>query len=136
MRSFNYPLDANDCFLCDRYGNKRGSFGLKNGENTLPLSNQLYYKDSFGNVFYLYDGEGVLEWEDTLQYLDFSTLLVRDLDYFLCYLKYHCNTMPNTKKQIEQFLKVYDKNIQKGVVYLAPNGFLEVEYKLIGGCNG
>ena len=67
--------------------------------------------------------------------LRFPQYLMR-LDYFLCYLKYPCNTMPNTKKQIEQFLKVYDKNIQKGVVYLAPNGFLEVEYKLIGGCNG
>lgn len=136
MREFNYPLESNECFLYDRYGNKRGNFVLEKGKNTLPFSEELHYRDSFGNVFYIYRGEGVLEWEDSLELLDFSEFPIRDLDYFLVHLKHSLNALPNTQRKIEKFLSVYDKNIKKGFVYLAPKGFLEVEYQLVGGLYG
>ena len=75
LRTLAYPYEAQEAKVLDRYGNFRGKIPLKTGENQLPITPYgCYLQDSLGNVFVIYDGEGVLEFSDCLRHYDFSTL--------------------------------------------------------------
>lgn len=126
MRALEYPFGTNKASLYDAYGNKRGEFALKKGKNTLPLTQERFFlEDEFGNVFFIYDGVGTLLWEDSQKAFNFSGLSALALD----------STIQGKEKDTKalQWIEVYEKNLQKGVEYLLPFGFKELERGLLEG---
>lgn len=132
MRVLNYPLEANICYKFNKYDNKMAQISLQEGLNTLPFTQRgEYYKDSFCNVFYIYEGEGSLEFEHALFALDFSEFDCIIVENALLQIPQEL-----TKKEqrlLELFLKVYDLNIAKQAEYLLPYGFLQIEKEMLDG---
>lgn len=134
MRVLNYPHSSNNASLKNAFGYVIQELELVCGENALkPTSEGDYYQDSLGNVFFVYEGEGVLEWEDCLKSFDFSNLPLAFLQHFLSYKSHSPNANASIKRKIEEFIKVYDKNISKNALYLAPSNFKELDKGLILG---
>ncbi len=74
-------------------------------------------------------GEGVLEMQDYPKNLNFSRLKIENLNSYLFF-----NKEPQDKEQKEllrEFLKIYEKNIEKGFYYLEPPFFKEKESELL-----
>ncbi len=74
-------------------------------------------------------GEGVLEMQDYPKNLNFSRLNIKSLNDYLILHK-----EPQDKEQKEllrEFLKIYEKNIEKGFYYLEPPFFKEKESELL-----
>ncbi len=74
-------------------------------------------------------GEGVLEMQDYPKNLNFSRLKIEHLNSYLFF-----NKEPQDKEQKEllrEFLKIYEKNIEKGFYYLEPPFFKEKESELL-----
>lgn len=125
LRVLNYPYAETDVKVLDRYGNLRGTLHLQQGENTLPITPYgCHLKDSLGNVFFIYAGEGVLEFSDALKHYDFSALEPMLVELFL-------DGQTPFQDGIKEWLAVYDLNIQKGREYLLPNGFKQIENAIL-----
>ncbi|GAA9862928.1 hypothetical protein VN0635_13350 [Helicobacter pylori] len=94
----------------------------------LPFTQKNFFK--FNGVFFgVCAGVGDLDYKDYPTNLNFNALLVESVENYLLNAK-----EPENKQQkalLTDFLKVYDKNIEKGFIYLAPKFFLEKEKELI-----
>ncbi|WRC08388.1 hypothetical protein KVE52_02320 [Helicobacter pylori] len=94
----------------------------------LPFTQKNLFK--FNGVFFgVCEGVGDLDYRDYPTNLNFNALSVETIENYLLELK-----EPENKQQkalLADFLKVYDKNIEKGFIYLAPKFFLEKEKQLI-----
>ncbi len=75
------------------------------------------------------EGVGNLDYRDYPKNLNFNALLVETIENYLLNAK-----EPENKQQkalLVDFLEVYDKNIEKGFIYLKPRFFLEREKELL-----
>ncbi|PUD09918.1 hypothetical protein [Helicobacter pylori] len=94
----------------------------------LPFTQKNFFK--FHNAFFgVCEGVGDLDYRDYPKNLNFNALLIESIENYLLNAK-----KPENKQQkalLEDFLEVYDKNIEKGFIYLAPKFFLEKEKELI-----
>lgn len=134
MRVLNYPFNANKAQLVDSYNHIWGEFMLTNGANTLPLTNREFQtRDSFGNVFYIYDGEGDLQWSEAIKRYDLTKLPSEILDFYLLTQSPHPHSNAFYQAKINEFLEIYELNIAKGYEYLRPFGFSELENELLRG---
>ncbi|WP_240461776.1 hypothetical protein [Helicobacter pylori] len=82
-----------------------------------------------GVRFGVCNGEGVLEMLDYPKNLNFSRLNIKSLNDYLILHK-----EPQEKEQkelLKEFLKIYEKNIEKGFYYLEPPFFKEKESELL-----
>ncbi|GAA8154903.1 hypothetical protein NP05234_13920 [Helicobacter pylori] len=94
----------------------------------LPLTQKNFFKFN-GVSFGVCEGVGDLDYRDYPKNLNFNALLVESIENYLLNAK-----EPENKQQkdlLTDFLEVYDKNIEKGFIYLAPKFFLEKEKELI-----
>ncbi|TLD83966.1 hypothetical protein LS70_003935 [Helicobacter sp. MIT 11-5569] len=133
MRVLNYPFTPNTALVLDRYGNKRGGFPLKQGENLLPFTQKgCMLKDSFGNAFFIYEGEGVLEFADALKFYDFECLECENVEEYLMQGNFK-NASSAQKRMAKEWVECYDLNLEKGAEYLTPNGFIRIEEELLNG---
>ncbi|GAA9418565.1 hypothetical protein BTM427_15500 [Helicobacter pylori] len=94
----------------------------------LPFTQKNFFKFN-GVVFGVCEGFGDLDYKDYPKNLNFNALLVESIENYLLNAK-----EPKNKQQkalLTDFLGVYDKNIEKGFIYLKPRFFLEKEKQLI-----
>ncbi|WP_181329878.1 hypothetical protein [Helicobacter pylori] len=94
----------------------------------LPLTQKNLFKFN-GVAFGVCEGVGDLDYKDYPKNLNFNALLVESIENYLLSAK-----EPENKQQkalLTDFLEVYDKNIEKGFIYLKPRFFLEKEKQLI-----
>ncbi len=94
----------------------------------LPLTQKNFFKFN-GFIFSVCEGVGNLDYRDYPKNLNFNALLCETIENYLLNAK-----EPENKQQkalLTDFLEVYDKNIEKGFIYLAPKFFLEREKQLI-----
>ncbi|GAA9344520.1 hypothetical protein TH0573_13910 [Helicobacter pylori] len=82
-----------------------------------------------GVVFGVCEGVGDLDYKDYPKNINFNALLVDSIENYLLNGEEPKNTQQ--KALLADFLAVYDKNIEKGFIYLAPKFFLEKEKQLI-----
>lgn len=104
-----------ELILKDRFGNALDKkFVLKAGKNELEIpQNCGYYQSVQNERFFIYEGEGELDFEkECTQKYDFEKLNVRFLDYFLGNLqeKHHENADENEKKLIKSFVELMEFN--------------------------
>ncbi len=94
----------------------------------LPFTQKNFFK--FNGLFFgVCDGVGDLDYRDYPKNLNFNALLAETIENYLLNAK-----EPKNKQQkdlLTDFLEVYDKNIEKGFMYLKPKFFLEKEKELI-----
>lgn len=94
----------------------------------LPFTEKNLFK--FNGVFFgVCEGVGDLDYRDYAKNLNFNALLVESIENYLLNAKKPLNEQQ--KALLADFLEVYDKNIEKGFIYLAPKFFLEKEKQLI-----
>ncbi len=94
----------------------------------LPFTQKNFFKFN-DRLFGVCEGVGDLDYRDYPKNLQFSTLLVETIENYLLNAK-----EPENKQQkalLTDFLEVYNKNIEKGFIYLKPRFFLEKEKQLI-----
>ncbi|MCG3068519.1 hypothetical protein ACLGBA_03205 [Helicobacter pylori] len=94
----------------------------------LPFTEKNSFKFN-GVSFGVCAGVGDLDYKDYPKNLNFNALLRESIENYLLNAK-----EPENKQQkalLVDFLKVYDKNIEKGFIYLAPKFFLEKEKELL-----
>ncbi len=97
-------------------------------EQELKITTSNIYEFN-GVRFGVCKGEGVLEIPDYPKNLNFSRLNIKSLNDYLILHK-----EPQDKEQKEllrEFLKIYEKNIEKGFYYLEPPFFKEKESELL-----
>lgn len=75
------------------------------------------------------EGIGDLDYRDYPKNLNFNALLCETIENYLLNAKEPLNEQQ--KALLVDFLEVYEKNIEKGFIYLAPKFFLEKEKQLI-----
>ncbi|WRE27214.1 hypothetical protein KVD83_05100 [Helicobacter pylori] len=94
----------------------------------LPFTQKNFFK--FNGVFFgVCEGVGDLDYRDYPKNLNFNALSIDSIENYLLNAK-----EPENKQQkdlLADFLEVYDKNIEKGFIYLKPKFFLEKEKELI-----
>ncbi len=95
----------------------------------LPFTQKNFFKFN-GVSFGVCDGVGDLYYVDYPKNINFNALLVESIENYLLNAKEPENNQQ--KALLTDFLKVYDKNIEKGFYYLKPRFFLEKEKELIG----
>ncbi|EST41270.1 hypothetical protein N871_00020 [Helicobacter pylori X47-2AL] len=94
----------------------------------LPFTQKNFFK--FNGVFFgVCEGVGDLDYRDYPKNLNFNALLIESIENYLLNAKEPKNTQQ--KDLLTDFLEVYDKNIEKGFIYLKPKFFLEKEKELI-----
>lgn len=94
----------------------------------LPFTEKNLFK--FNGVFFgVCAGVGDLDYRDYPKNLNFNALLCETIENYLLHAKKPLNEQQ--KALLTDFLAVYDKNIEKGFIYLAPKFFLEKEKQLI-----
>ncbi len=94
----------------------------------LPLTQKNLFK--FNGVFFgVCAGVGDLDYRDYPKNLNFNALSCETIENYLLNEKEPLNEQQ--KDLLAVFLEVYDKNIEKGFIYLAPKFFLEKEKQLI-----
>lgn len=126
-REINFPYNATKCFICDRYANKRAEFDLKQGINELEiLPSDFYYQTKDGLKFYLYKGEGVLDFSNALKNYDFCEVDFSKIDNALFF-----GTQKGLNSQERDFLAVLEINLQKGQDYLKPRFFSKIEREIL-----
>ncbi len=94
----------------------------------LPFTQKNFFKFN-GVVFGVCEGVGDLDYKDYPKNLNFNALLTETIENYLLNAKEPKNTQQ--KALLTDFLEVYDKNIEKGFIYLKPKFFLEKEKQLI-----
>lgn len=126
QRVINFPYDTQKAYLKDRYGNSRAQVNLKQGENALETTQSgFYYESEEGLRFFVYEGEGVLDFSDCLLQIDFSLLNPYQIDKAIFYGDF------SEDKNLSVFIKIYEKNITKNARYLIPPRFLELESAIL-----
>ncbi|MCQ2705222.1 hypothetical protein JT101_00855 [Helicobacter pylori] len=99
-----------------------------NQEVKLPFTQKNFFK--FNGLFFgVCEGVGDLDYRDYPKNLNFNALLTETIENYLLNAKEPENTQQ--KALLTDFLEVYDKNIEKGFIYLKPKFFLEKEKELI-----
>ncbi|NHB14162.1 hypothetical protein KVM76_03655 [Helicobacter pylori] len=94
----------------------------------LPFTEKNSFK--FNGVFFgVCEGVGDLDYRDYPKNLNFNALLVENIENYLLNAKEPLNQQQ--KDLLADFLEVYDKNIEKGFIYLAPPFFKEKESELL-----
>ncbi|WRG38592.1 hypothetical protein FNE05_01055 [Helicobacter pylori] len=93
----------------------------------LPFTQKNFFKFN-GVCFSVCEGVGDLDYRDYPKNLNFNALLVETIENHLLNAKEPLNTQQ--KALLTDFLEVYDKNIEKGFIYLKPKFFLEKEKEL------
>ncbi len=94
----------------------------------LPFTQKNFFK--FDGLFFgVCEGVGDLDYRDYPKNLNFNVLLTETIENYLLNAKEPENTQQ--KALLTDFLEVYDKNIEKGFIYLKPKFFLEKEKELI-----
>ncbi|GAA7033725.1 hypothetical protein ID0177_15070 [Helicobacter pylori] len=94
----------------------------------LPFTQKNFFK--FNSVsFGVCEGVGDLDYKDYPKNINFSALLVDSIENYLLNGEEPKNTQQ--KDLLTDFLQIYDKNIEKGFIYLKPRFFLEKEKQLI-----
>ncbi|GHS21040.1 hypothetical protein VN1288_14640 [Helicobacter pylori] len=96
----------------------------------LPFTQKNFFKFN-GVSFGVCDGVGNLDYRDYPKNINFNALLVESIENYLLNAK-----EPENKQQkalLTDFLEVYDKNEEKGFIYLKPRFFLEREKELMKG---
>lgn len=127
QRVINFPYEAQKAYLKDRYGNTRAQINLKQGENALETTQRgFYYESEEGLRFFVYEGEGVLSFSDCLLQIDFSELNPYEIDKAIFY-----GDFSEQRKDLSDFIQVYEKNIIKNACYLIPPRFLELESAIL-----
>ena len=127
QRVINFPYEAQKAYLKDRYGNSRAQINLRQGENALEITQSgFYYESEEGLRFFVYEGEGVLEFSDCLLQIDFSELNPYEIDRTIFY-----GTPTYIKSPLGIFMQVYEKNLSKKARYLIPPRFLELESAIL-----
>ncbi|MFP6037141.1 hypothetical protein ACLGD5_07350 [Helicobacter pylori] len=94
----------------------------------LPFMQKNFFKFN-GVSFSVCEGVGYLDYRDYPKNLNFNALLCETIENYLLNAK-----EPENKQQkalLADFLEVYDKNIEKGFIYLKPMFFLEKESELL-----
>ncbi|GAA7887841.1 hypothetical protein BTM115_11590 [Helicobacter pylori] len=94
----------------------------------LPFTQKNFFKFT-GVNFGVCEGVGNLDYRDYPKNLNFTTLSCETIENYLLHAK-----EPENKQQkalLADFLEVYDKNIEKGFIYLKPRFFLEKEKELL-----
>lgn len=104
-----------ELILKDKFGNALSrKFILKAGKNELEIPQKGGYYQSLDNErFFIYDGEGELDFENECgEEYEFTKLNIKFLDYFLGHFqtKHHFNADENEKKLIEKFIALMDFN--------------------------
>ncbi|GAA7376277.1 hypothetical protein BD0135_14750 [Helicobacter pylori] len=94
----------------------------------LPFTQKNLFKFN-GVSFGVCEGVGDLDYKDYPKNINFNALLIESIENYLLNAKEPKNTQQ--KALLTDFLEVYDKNIEKGFIYLAPKFFLEKEKQLI-----
>ncbi|GAA7266090.1 hypothetical protein ID0507_09420 [Helicobacter pylori] len=94
----------------------------------LPFTQKNFFKFN-GVVFGVCEGVGDLDYRDYHRNLNFNALLIETIENYLLNAKESQNTQQ--KVLLTDFLEIYDKNIEKGFIYLKPKFFLEKEKQLI-----
>ncbi|WQV40582.1 hypothetical protein KVM91_02300 [Helicobacter pylori] len=94
----------------------------------LPFTQKNFFKFN-GVVFGVCEGVGDLDYKDYPKNLNFNALLTETIENYLLNAKEPKNNQQ--KALLTDFLEVYDKNIEKGFIYLEPRFFLEKERQLI-----
>ncbi|WRD84586.1 hypothetical protein E5E58_04340 [Helicobacter pylori] len=94
----------------------------------LPFTQKNFFK--FNDRFFgVCEGVGNLDYRDYPKNLNFNVLSRETIENYLLNAK-----EPENKQQkalLTDFLEVYNKNIEKGFIYLKPSFFLEKEKELI-----
>ncbi|WP_120861386.1 hypothetical protein [Helicobacter pylori] len=94
----------------------------------LPFTQKNLFK--FNSVFFgVCAGVGDLDYRDYPKNLNFNALLIESIENYLLNAKEPLNEQQ--KALLTDFLEVYNKNIEKGFIYLAPKFFLEKEKEFI-----
>ncbi len=94
----------------------------------LPFTQKNLFK--FNGVFFgVCEGVGDLDYRDYPKNLNFNALLCETIENYLLNAKEPLNEQQ--KALLADFLAVYDKNIEKGFIYLAPKFFIEKERELL-----
>ncbi|MCQ2714536.1 hypothetical protein JT254_03595 [Helicobacter pylori] len=94
----------------------------------LPFTQKNFFK--FNGLFFgVCEGVGNLDYRDYPKNLNFNALSTETIENYLLNAKEPENTQQ--KALLTDFLEVYDKNIEKGFIYLKPKFFLEKEKELI-----
>ncbi|TPH80197.1 hypothetical protein FIM55_01540 [Helicobacter pylori] len=101
---------------------------IKANHVKLPFTQKNFFKFN-GVVFGICEGVGDLDYKDYPKNINFNALLVDSIENYLLNGEEPKNTQQ--KALLTDFLKVYDKNIEKGFIYLKPKFFLEKEKQLI-----
>ncbi|GAA9218389.1 hypothetical protein BTM377_00620 [Helicobacter pylori] len=99
-----------------------------NLNSELPFTQKNFFKFN-GVIFGVCEGIGDLHYRDCPKNLNFNALSCETIENYLLNAK-----EPKNKQQkalLTDFLEVYDKNIEKGFIYLKPRFFLEKEKELI-----
>ncbi|ANT43116.1 hypothetical protein [Helicobacter phage Pt1293U] len=94
----------------------------------LPFTEKNFFKFNNAN-FGVCKGVGDLDYRDYPKNLNFNALSIESIENYLLNAK-----EPENKQQkalLVDFLGIYDKNIEKGFIYLKPKFFLEKEKQLI-----
>ncbi|GAA7603431.1 hypothetical protein HpMMM19_15070 [Helicobacter pylori] len=94
----------------------------------LPFTQKNFFKFN-GVVFGVCEGVGDLDYKDYTKNLNFNALLTETIENYLLNGEEPLNQQQ--KALLTDFLEVYDKNIEKGFIYLKPRFFLEKEKQLI-----
>lgn len=122
-RKVNYQGKGLKLYAKDRFGNVMDiePLSLRKGEIELEiLKNEAYYQDDENVILYLYKGNGILEYENTLKKYDFEYLNVAFLDEFLSTNKMPQNADNFDQRLIKEFLEVYALNEKKKDYILPP----------------
>lgn len=99
--------------LKDKFGNNLGLFfTLKAGENELEIPfNNGYYQSKNNEQFFIYDGDGVLNFEsECIKKYDFEELNLHFLDYFLGNGEHDKNADSVDIKLIDDFFELLNFN--------------------------
>ncbi|GAA7912154.1 hypothetical protein HpBT056_13950 [Helicobacter pylori] len=94
----------------------------------LPFTQKNFFRFN-GVSFSVCEGVGNLDYRDYPKNLNFNALLCETIENYLLHAK-----EPENKQQkalLMDFLEVYNKNIEKGFIYLKPRFFLEKEKELM-----
>ncbi|GAA7288589.1 hypothetical protein ID0561_06770 [Helicobacter pylori] len=94
----------------------------------LPFTQKNFFKFN-GVSFGVCEGVGDLDYKDYPKNINFNALLVDSIENYLLNGEEPKNTQQ--KDLLTDFLEVYDKNTEKGFIYLNPRFFLEKEKQLI-----
>lgn len=118
--------------LFSKYGNKKAEFSFDGYSCALPYTQGGDYYSYNHTRFCVCEGEGALYFLDYPLNLDFRSLDISALEVYLIAGKFSAFISKKQRNLVQDFIKIYEKNVEKDYDYLTPLGFVEVEDYLIG----